>query len=85
MTRWQRSCTGWQENRPLLPPGHFAVHGCATSSQFYKEITWLAAQGISTGWTEGGDGSKTFRPVNAVNRDAMAAFMYRYNAKFNAG
>jgi|GEM_PF-3104790 len=53
-----------------------------TSSQFYKEITWLAAQGISTGWTEA-DNSKTFRPLNAVNRDAMAAFMYRYNGKFN--
>ena len=68
----------------FTPPGTSPFTDVPTSSQFYKEITWLAAQGISTGWTEG-DGSKTFRPVNAVNRDAMAAFMYRYNAKFNAG
>lgn len=47
------------------------------STQFYKEITWLAAQNISTGWTEA-DGTKTYRPLNSVNRDAMAAFMYRF-------
>ncbi|WP_454811290.1 S8 family serine peptidase [Paenarthrobacter nitroguajacolicus] len=50
------------------------------STQFYKEITWLASQGISTGWVEP-DGSKTFRPVQPVNRDAMAAFMYRFAGK----
>ncbi|WP_366215033.1 putative Ig domain-containing protein, partial [Arthrobacter sp. SRS-W-1-2016] len=50
-----------------VPPG----------TPFYKEITWLASQGISTGWTEP-DGSKTYRPLNSVNRDAMAAFMYRF-------
>ncbi|MCD4853750.1 S-layer homology domain-containing protein [Arthrobacter sp. AK01] len=50
------------------------------STQFYKEITWLASQGISTGWVEA-NGSKTFRPVQPVNRDAMAAFMYRFAGK----
>ncbi|MET3165092.1 UNVERIFIED_ORG: hypothetical protein ABIB19_003523 [Arthrobacter sp. UYEF10] len=54
-----------------------------SGAQFYKEITWLAAQGISTGWTEP-DGSKTYRSLQAVNRDAMAAFMYRYNLKFGS-
>lgn len=33
--------------------------------------------GYSTGWVEA-DGSRTFRPVTPINRDAMAAFMYRY-------
>ncbi|MET3165159.1 UNVERIFIED_ORG: hypothetical protein ABIB19_003591 [Arthrobacter sp. UYEF10] len=47
------------------------------SNQFYKEITWLAASKISTGWTEP-DGRRTFRPLEPVNRDAMAAFLYRY-------
>ena len=51
-------------------------------AQFYKEITWLAAQGISTGWSE--SGGKSFKPLQPVNRDAMAAFMFRYNAKFGA-
>ena len=45
-------------------------------NQFYKEITWLAEQGISTGWVEA-DGSRTYRPLNSVARDAMAAFLYR--------
>lgn len=44
--------------------------------QFYKEITWLADAGISTGWSV--PGGKEFRPSNAVTRDAMAAFMYRF-------
>ncbi|MFE4197246.1 S-layer homology domain-containing protein [Paenarthrobacter sp. NPDC056912] len=52
-------------------------------AQFYKEITWLAAQGISTGWAEAGN-TKSFKPLQAVNRDAMAAFMFRYNTKFGA-
>jgi hypothetical protein len=50
------------------------------STQFYKEITWLASEGISTGWVEA-NGTKTFRPVQPVNRDAMAAFMYRFAGK----
>ncbi|WP_284975519.1 S-layer homology domain-containing protein [Arthrobacter sp. efr-133-TYG-104] len=54
-----------------------------TTAQFYKEITWLAAQGISTGWAEVGN-TKSFRPLQPVNRDAMAAFMFRYNAKFGS-
>ncbi|MFJ4268366.1 carboxypeptidase regulatory-like domain-containing protein [Paenarthrobacter nicotinovorans] len=67
----------------FTPPAASPFTDVPASSQFYKEITWLAAQGISTGWTEAGN-TKTFRPLNAVNRDAMAAFMYRYNTKFNA-
>ena len=51
-----------------------------TQTQFYKEICWLAAQGVSTGWDEP-DGTKTFRPLQSVNRDAMAAFMYRFAGK----
>lgn len=41
--------------------------------QFAKEITWLASTGITTGWPDG-----TFRPVAAITRDAMAAFMIRW-------
>lgn len=48
-----------------------------TDNQFYKEITWLESTGITTGFDDG-----TFRPVSPVNRDAMAAFMFRWNALF---
>jgi len=51
-----------------------------TTDQFYKEITWAHSQGITTGWTEA-DGTRTFRPLQAINRDAIAAFMYRYAGK----
>jgi len=50
----------------------------ATSNQFYAEIAWLAQNEIATGWVgPGNDGSTIFRPLSPVNRDAMAAFMYR--------
>ncbi|WP_408669497.1 S-layer homology domain-containing protein [Kocuria marina] len=40
---------------------------------FYKEIHWLAAKGITTGYSDG-----TFRPGQPINRGSMAAFLYRY-------
>lgn len=43
-------------------------------TQFYKEVSWLADQGITTGWDDG-----TFRPTTSIARDAMAAFIYRYD------
>ncbi|MFW0182124.1 S8 family serine peptidase [Rothia sp. CCM 9417] len=42
--------------------------------QFYKEISWLNSVGITTGWEDG-----SFRPVTPIARDAMAAFIYRYD------
>ncbi|WP_371212504.1 NPCBM/NEW2 domain-containing protein [Kocuria sp. SM24M-10] len=45
--------------------------------QFYKEIHWLESMGITTGWTES-DTIRTFRPLQPIARDAMAAFLYRY-------
>ena len=42
----------------------------------YDDIVWLAAKGISTGWTAS-DGTKTFRPYSEVARADMAAFLYR--------
>ncbi|MFJ4267030.1 RCC1 domain-containing protein [Paenarthrobacter nicotinovorans] len=47
---------------------------------FYKEITWLASKGISTGWDIGG-GKREYRPLSPIARDAMAAFLYRYANK----
>lgn len=42
-------------------------------NQFYREMSWMASKGISTGWPD-----RTYRPLQAVNRDAAAAFLYRY-------
>ena len=64
----------------FIPPAVSPFIDVDTGNQFYKEITWLAASGISTGWSEDG-GNRSFRPLRAVNRDAMAAFMYRYSRR----
>jgi len=45
---------------------------------FYREIAWFKAQKITTGWPDG-----TFRPGQAIDRDAMAAFIARYMKKFD--
>ncbi|MDQ0078975.1 chitobiase/beta-hexosaminidase C-terminal domain-containing protein [Arthrobacter oryzae] len=63
---------------PLYTPPAVSPFGDVTpNTQFYKEITWLSERNISTGWKEA-NGSKTYRPLQPVNRDAMAAFMYRF-------
>ncbi|WP_299166914.1 S-layer homology domain-containing protein [uncultured Arthrobacter sp.] len=41
-------------------------------SGFRADIEWLAANKLTTGWPDG-----TYRPFTAMNRDAMAAFLYR--------
>jgi len=51
----------------------------STSQPFYKEMAWLSDNGISTGWVES-NGSRTYRPLQTIRRDAMAAFLYRYDA-----
>lgn len=45
----------------------------ATDSSFYAEITWLAAQGITAGYPDGG-----FHPTANVSRQATSAFLFRY-------
>lgn len=60
-------------------PAKPAFADVATNNLFYKEISWLAASGISTGWSDG-----TYRPLAPVKRDAMAAFMKRFDAKYGA-
>lgn len=57
----------------FMPPTVSPFSDVTPSTPFYKEMTWLRAKGISTGYTDG-----TFRPADPVNRDAMAAFMYRF-------
>lgn len=45
-----------------VPPGH----------PFYKPIEWMSAKGITTGFPDG-----TFRPLDPISRQSMAAFLYR--------
>lgn len=61
-----------QEVAGFVPPSTSPFRDVRPGMSFYREITWLAASGISRGWSDG-----TFRPYHPVNRDAMAAFMFR--------
>ncbi|MFT3876584.1 MAG: S-layer homology domain-containing protein [Propioniciclava sp.] len=60
------------------PPASPPFVDVPKNSAFYKEIAWLASKGISTGWDVGG-GKREYRPVTPVKRDAMAAFLFRYD------
>ena len=43
------------------------------ANPFCGEIDWMADAGISTGWPD-----RTFRPAAAIERQAMAAFLFRF-------
>lgn len=45
-----------------------------------KEIQWFADTGISTGW-DNGYGARDFRPGNTINRQSLAAYLYRLAGK----
>ena len=54
------------------PPARSPFRDVSTSFVFYRELCWAQSKGIARGW---GDG--TFRPLIPVQRDAVAAFLYR--------
>lgn len=58
------------------PPARSPFTDVPTSMAFYKEIAWAESVGITEGWPDG-----TFRPVEPIKRDAMAAFMYRFQGE----
>ncbi|WP_277549736.1 S-layer homology domain-containing protein [Kocuria oceani] len=62
------------------PPRTSPFTDVPTSHVFYKEIAWLHAKGISTGWAAA-DGTRTYKPAQRVSRDQMAAFFYRQAGK----
>ena len=60
-----------------LPIGvELAEFGDVEGNEHQDHIEWMAANGLSTGWLEA-DGTRTYRPLANINRDAMAAFLYR--------
>lgn len=62
---------------PAVPATAQKFPDVPTTAVFYKEIQWLAGQGITQGYADG-----TFKPRTAIQRDQMAAFLYRYNLNF---
>src|SRR5699024_5312478 len=79
--QWRRAITSLSAAVALMVAGLVgasAAHAAPSFSDvppgepFHAEIAGLASEGITTGYADG-----TFRPYDAINRDAMAAFMYR--------
>ena len=64
--------------RPAFTPRGQTFTDVSPQTAFYTEIEWLASTGITTGWREA-NGTATYRPLSPVNRDAMAAFLYRFS------
>ncbi len=61
---------------PVVPaPGAAGFPDVPPSHPFVNAIGWLEAVGITGGFADGG-----FHPTSAVSRQAMAAFLQRYDA-----
>jgi hypothetical protein len=58
----------------FTPPTTPSFTDVATSHPFFEEIEWLASTGITSGYADG-----TYRPADAVTRQAFAAFLNRYD------
>lgn len=56
------------------PPPIPTFSDVPTSHPFFAEVEWMAAERISTGYSDG-----SYRPTWAVSRQAMSAFMARYS------
>lgn len=56
----------------FTPPAATPFSDVPTDHPFYREIAWLADEGIAEGYADG-----TFGPGRTVSRQAMAAYLYR--------
>lgn len=59
------------------PPATSPFTDVQSTDPAYKEITWLAQTGITTGYDQP-DHTVTYQPADPVSRQAMAAFYHRY-------
>ncbi|NQX11996.1 S-layer homology domain-containing protein [Microbacteriaceae bacterium VKM Ac-2855] len=62
------------ETIPVPVSGSFS--DVPPSNPFFAQIEWMKTEGISTGYPDG-----TFRPLDSVTRQAMAAFLHRYDLR----
>jgi subtilisin family serine protease len=59
---------------PFFPPFFPTFPDVPVGSTFFHEIEWLSTTGITSGFPDG-----TFRPSSPVTRQAMAAFLFRFD------
>jgi len=55
-----------------VPPQYPTFVDVPTSHAFYDEVEWLNEESVTQGYDD-----RSYRPTSPVNRDAMAAFVYR--------
>lgn len=56
----------------FTPPATASFSDVPVGAAYWREIEWMKAEGIAKGSADG-----TFRPLDAVTRQAVAAFLYR--------
>lgn len=57
---------------PAFTPSRQSFYDVKATTPFHREIEWLSDTRITTGWAD-----RTFRPNEPVDRNAMAAYLYR--------
>jgi hypothetical protein len=57
----------------FTPPSTATFRDVPKTHPFFREVEWVAKQGITSGYADG-----TFRPGATVTRQAMAAFLQRF-------
>ncbi|WP_270405191.1 S-layer homology domain-containing protein [Candidatus Collinsella stercoripullorum] len=74
----KRACNNCvtDSNLPLDPNPPVVFSDVSEATPHVDDIHWLASTGISEGWVED-DGTRTFRGMDTVKRQDMAAFLYR--------
>ncbi|MCF2562381.1 leucine-rich repeat domain-containing protein [Bifidobacterium boum] len=70
---WKPSDKDWKQFRDV-----------SRDTPHAEDVLWLAHANVSTGWPEP-DGSRTFRGMDPVRRQDMAAFLYRLAVKAGRG
>ena len=58
----------------FAPPPAPTFGDVPTNHRFFVEIEWLADTGVTGGFVDGG-----YHPADAVSRQAMAAFLHRFD------
>ena len=68
----------------VKPQTYSRFRDVSSSTPHAEDVLWLAHANVSTGWLES-DGSRTFRGMDPVRRQDMAAFLYRLAVKAGRG
>jgi hypothetical protein len=68
------------DDPPVSMTPYFADVG--PSNTFFEDIQWMNESGLSTG-TPNPPGKPLYKPVSPVSRQAMAAFLFRYDDLIN--